>query len=155
MTHGGTDGLTVVTNEEDGKGEPVFLSHLLGKDLYEVLENTVSLDIRKGLQYLQEAALLVLSPGDEKECLLVPRIAFVNAYALPFQQIFMAPPLDSGNDNQKLLVDTNTWNPVAQSGAFRYDNTNNIITGVTWQNYACEDVARDFRDKASVTFEHK
>jgi hypothetical protein len=116
-------GLTVVANEEDGQGEPVFLPHLLGKDSCEVLENTVSPDIRKGLQYLQEAALLVLSSGNEKECLLVPRIAFVNVYALPFQQIFMAPPLDSGNDNQKLLVDTNSWDAVAQSGAFRYGNT--------------------------------
>jgi hypothetical protein len=145
-------GLTVVASEEDGQGEPVFLSHLLGKDSYEVLENTVAPDIRKGLQYLQEAALLVISSGDEKECLLVPRIAFVNAYALPFQQVFMTPPLDSGNDNQQLLVDSTTWDAVAQSGAFNYDATRNIISGVTWQNSAREDVSRDFRDKASVTY---
>jgi hypothetical protein len=149
-------GLTVVASEEEGQGEPVFLSHLLGKDSYEVLENTAAPDIRKGLQYLQESMLLIVVFRGERECLLVPRIAFVNANALPFQQIFLEPPVDRGNVNQKLLVDTNLWDAVAQSGTLLYnENDSNEIRGVQWQNSAREDVIKRFRDGASVTFQNQ
>jgi hypothetical protein len=76
-------GLTIIGSESDGQGEPVKLAHLLGKDLYSVLENTVNPDLRKGFSLLQASSLLVVGSGKVKECLLVPRNAFINALALP------------------------------------------------------------------------
>ena len=41
-------GLTIVASEADGQGEPVTLAHLLGKDSYNLLENTVNPDLQMG-----------------------------------------------------------------------------------------------------------
>jgi hypothetical protein len=46
-------GLTIIGSKSDGQGKPVKLAHLLGKDSYNVLENTVNHDLRKGLSLLQ------------------------------------------------------------------------------------------------------
>jgi hypothetical protein len=66
-------GLTIVASEANGQGEPVKLAHLLGKDLYNVLENTVNPDLRMGFWLLQSSLLLVVGRGAVKECILVPR----------------------------------------------------------------------------------
>jgi hypothetical protein len=66
-------GLTIVASEANGQGEPVKLAHLLGKDLYNVLENTVNPDLRMGFWLLQSSWLLVVGRGAVKECILVPR----------------------------------------------------------------------------------
>ncbi len=52
-------GLTIVASEADGQGEPVKLAHLLGKDSYNVLENTVNPDLRMGFRLLQSSLLAV------------------------------------------------------------------------------------------------
>jgi hypothetical protein len=105
-------GLTIVGSEADGQGEAVKLAHLLGKDLYDVLEKTVDPDLRKAFELLQASSLLVVGVGKVKECLLVPRNAFINALALPIPGFFVEPPKDNGNDNQKLLVKNNSWNEI-------------------------------------------
>jgi hypothetical protein len=74
-------GLTIVASEADGQGEPAKLAHLLGKDSYNVLENTVNSDLRMDFRLLQSSALLVVGSGTVKECILVPRNAFINALA--------------------------------------------------------------------------
>ena len=74
-------GLTIIGSETDGQGEPVKLSHLLGKDSYNVLENTVNPDLQMGFKLLQSLPLLVVGSGKVKECILVPRNAFINALA--------------------------------------------------------------------------
>jgi hypothetical protein len=38
-------GITIIGSKLDGQGEPVKLAHLLGKDLYNVLENTINPDL--------------------------------------------------------------------------------------------------------------
>ena len=52
-------GLTIVASEADGQGEPVKLAHLLGKDSYNVLENTVNPDLQMGFRLLQSSLLAV------------------------------------------------------------------------------------------------
>jgi hypothetical protein len=64
-------GLTIVGSETDGQGEPVKLAHLLGKDSYNVLENTVNPDLPMGFKLLQSLPLLVVGSGKVKECILV------------------------------------------------------------------------------------
>jgi hypothetical protein len=93
-------GLTIVGSETDGLGEPVKLAHLLGKDSYNVLENTVNPDLQKGFGLLQASSLLVVGSGKVKECVLLPRNTFINASALPIQDCFMEPPNDRGDETR-------------------------------------------------------
>ena len=78
-------GLTIICSKMDGQGEPVKLSHLLGKDSYDILEATVNPDLRKGFELLQASSLLVVGDRNERECILVPRNAFITALAMPFE----------------------------------------------------------------------
>jgi hypothetical protein len=78
-------GLTFISSKLDGQGEQVKIAHLLGKVLYKVLENTVNPDLQKGFSLLQASLLLVVGSGKVKECILVPRNAFINALALPIK----------------------------------------------------------------------
>jgi hypothetical protein len=107
-------GLTIVCSEMDGQGGPVKLSHLLGKDSYDILENTVNPDLRKGFELLQASWLLVVGDGNERECILVPRNAFINALMVPFEGFFMEPP-------------NHSWDKIPQSGSFVYDDSEQII----------------------------
>jgi hypothetical protein len=71
--------------------------------------NTAQPILNYGMYYLQDSALLVIrNNGDddiEQEGMLVPRKAFTNSYAPPFQQFFMNEPIDRGNHaHQKVLV---------------------------------------------------
>jgi hypothetical protein len=145
-------GLTIICSEMDGQGEPVKLSHLLGKDSYEILENTVNPDLRKGFELLQASSLLVVGDGIERECILVPRNAFINALAMPFEGFFMEPPKDTGDEKQKVIIDNNSWDEIPQSGSFVYDDSEQVIRGVTWQISSREDVTKDFRDKRKIAF---
>jgi hypothetical protein len=95
----------------------VKVAHLLGKDLYDILIKTAQPILDKGLGHLQDCALLVIrnnveAENDEdiqQECLLVPRKAFINSYAQPFQKFFVTDPVDKGKENQKVLVDCLEW----------------------------------------------
>ncbi len=106
-------GLTIIASENDGQGKPVKVAHLLGKDSYDILLKTAQPILDKGLRHLQDCALLVIrnnvrAENDEdiqQECLLVPRKAFINSYAQPFQKFFMTDPVDKGNEHQKVLID--------------------------------------------------
>jgi hypothetical protein len=141
-------GLTIICSEMDGQGEPVKLSHLLGKDSYDILEATVNPDLRKGFELLQASSLLVVGNGEnERECILVPRNAFVNALAMPFQGFFMEPPKDMGDETQKVIIENRSWDEIPQSGSFLYDDSEQVIRGVTWQISSREDVTKEFRDK--------
>jgi hypothetical protein len=148
-------GLTIIASEQDGQGEPVKVAHLLGKDSYDVLLNTAQPILNKGLSYLQDSALLVIrnnvddeddDDGVRKECMLVPRKAFVNSYSNLFQKFFMPKPVDGGNDHQKVLIDSSEWKSVEQSGSLLYDATTREISGVSWQNLERESVEKKFRD---------
>ena len=121
-------GLTIVASEADGQGEPVKLAHLLGKDSYNVLENTINPDLRMGFRLLQSSSLLVVGSGTVKECILVPRNAFINALASPIQGFFMEPPNDRGNENQKLLVENDSWDEIGQTGSFIFNSDDNSIS---------------------------
>ncbi len=113
-------GLTIIASENDGQGEPVKVAHLLGKDLYDILLKTAQPTLDKGLRHLQDCALLVIrnnagAENDEdiqQECLLVPRKAFINSYAQPFQKFFMTDPVDKGNEHQKVLIDCLEWKSI-------------------------------------------
>jgi hypothetical protein len=146
-------GLTIVCSETDGQGEPVKLFHLLGKDSYDILESTVNPDLWKGFELLQASSLLVVGNGNERECILVPRNAFINALAMLFQGFFMEPPVDTGNEKQKVIIDNNSWDEIPQSGSFIYDQGGQEIRGVTWQISYREDVTKEFRDKRKVEFD--
>jgi hypothetical protein len=151
-------GLTVIASEEDGQGEPVKVSHLLGKDSYDVLCSTAQPILNKGLSYLQDSALLVIwnnAKNDEdiqQECLLVPRKAFINSYSQEFSKFFMTQPIDKGDEHQKVLIDSMAWKAIEQSGSLIYDATTKEIAGVSWQNDDREEVKKEFRDGGLVSF---
>jgi hypothetical protein len=126
-------GLTIVGSEADGQGEPVKLAHLLGKDSHIDLEKTVNPDLQKAFELLQASSMLVVRIGKVKECLPLPRNAFINAFALPIPGFFVEPPNDNGNDNQKLLVKNNSWNEIRQTGYFIFDKVEKAISGAGWQ----------------------
>jgi hypothetical protein len=84
--------------------------------------------------------------------MLVPRKAFINSYAHPFQKFFMAEPVDSDDEHQKVLIDTLAWKSIDQSGSLLYDINTNTISGVTWQNLEREEVKKEFRDGRVVGF---
>jgi hypothetical protein len=103
-------GLNIMGSETDGQGEPVKLAHLLGKDSYNVLfENTVNPDLQKSFMLLQSSSLLVASNGKVKECILVPRNAFIDALTLTILDFHMELTNGSGEENQKLLEDSDCW----------------------------------------------
>jgi hypothetical protein len=145
-------GLTIVASEADGQGEPVKLAHLLGKDSYNVLENTFNPDLRMGFRLLQSLSLLVVGSGTVKECILVPRNAFIKALASPIQGFFMEPPNDRGNENQKVLVENDSLDKIGQTGSFIFNSDDNSISGVSWQVSSREDVTKEFRDGKKVEF---
>jgi hypothetical protein len=153
-------GLTIIASDDDGQGEPVKVSHLLGKDSYDVLCHTAQPLLNEGLAYLQDSALLIIrnntdaeNPEDiQQECMLVPRKAFINSYAQPFSKFFMSQPIDRGDDNQKVLIDSMSWKTTEQSGGLIYNSTTKLISGVSWQNDDREEVKKEFRDGRSVWF---
>jgi hypothetical protein len=75
----------------------VKVAHLRGKDSYGILIKMAQPTLDKGLHHLQACALLVIlnnvgAENDEdiqQECLLVPKKAFINSYAQPFQKFFI------------------------------------------------------------------
>jgi hypothetical protein len=144
-------GLTsIVGSEADGQGEPVKLAHLLGKDSYNILEKTVNPDLRKGFNLLQASSLLVVGIGKVKECILVPRNAFINALSLPILGFFSEPPKDNVNANQKLLVENSSWDEIPQTGYFTYNKVEKTISGAGWQVSSREDVVKEFRDGRKI-----
>jgi hypothetical protein len=153
-------GLTIIASDLDGQGEPVKVSHLLGKYSYDVLCHTAQPMLNEGFGYLQDSALLVIrnnvdadnAEDMQQECMLVPRKAFVNSFAQPFHKFFMSEPVDLGNENQKVIIDSMEWKSIKQSGSLLYDSTTNLISGVLWQNVDREEVKKKFRDGRSVTF---
>jgi len=154
-------GLTIIANEQDGQGEPVKVAHLLGKDSYDVLCKTAQPMLNEGLSYLQGSALMVIrskvldAENDEdiqQECIVVPRKAFINSYAAPFQKFFMTEPVDQGDEHQKVLVDSTEWKSIGQSGGLLYDPITRDISGVSWQNINREEVKKEFRDGGLVRF---
>jgi hypothetical protein len=66
MLHGEQDLLLWVVKLM-GRGGPVKLAHLLGKDSYDILEKTVNPDLRQGLNLLQASSLLVVGFGKALE----------------------------------------------------------------------------------------
>jgi hypothetical protein len=145
-------GLTIVASEANGQEEPVKLAHLLGKDSYNVLDTTVNPDLQMGFRLLQSSSLLVVGSGTVKECILVPRNAFINALASLIQDFFMERPNDRGNENQKLLVENDSWDEIGQTESFIFNSDNNSISGVSWQVSSREDVTKEFRDGKKVEF---
>jgi hypothetical protein len=145
-------GLTIIGSESDGQGEPVKLAHLLGKDLYSILENTVRPDLQKGFSLLQASSLLVVGSDKVKECLLVPRNAFINALALPIEGFFMEPPNGRGDENQKVLVDNASWDEIAQTRSLLFSRVDKSISGVAWQVSSRKVVTKEFREGKKIAF---
>jgi len=153
-------GLSIIASENDGLGQPVKVAHLLGKDSYDILLKTAQPLLDMSLRQLQDCALLVIRNdiGNEneddvqQECLLVPRRAFINSYAEPFQKFFTMDPIDDGDEHQKVLIDSFEWECIGQSGSLLYDKTTREISGVTWQNQDREGMTKAFRDGHVVPF---
>jgi hypothetical protein len=145
-------GMTIIASEQDGQGEPVKVAHLLGKDSYDVLINTAQPILNEGLSHLQDSALLVIRNEMQQECMLVPRKAFVNSYAEPFQKFFMPEPVESDDEHQKVLVDTLAWKSIEQSGSLVYDTNTKTISGVSWQNLEREVVKKEWRDGRVIDY---
>jgi hypothetical protein len=87
-------------SKQDGQGKPVKIAHLLGKDPYAVLCNTAQPILNKGFNFLQDSTLLVIltnvknGKDSQQQGLLVPRKAFIDSFAQPFQKFFMTKPKD-------------------------------------------------------------
>jgi hypothetical protein len=84
--------------------------------------------------------------------MLVPRKAFINSHAEPFQKFFMPEPVDSGNEHQKVLTNTFAWKHIEQSGSLVYGTNTKTISGVSWQNLDREEVKKEFRDGRVIQF---
>jgi hypothetical protein len=146
--------ITIIASEQDGQGKHVKVAHLLGKDSYDVLANTAQPLLNYGLSYLQDSALLVIQNNVDAENdedikhkgLLVPRKAFINSYAQPFQKFFMTEPIDRGHAHQKVLVNSMQWKSIEQTGRLVYNPTTREILAVSWQNIDQEEVKKEFRD---------
>jgi hypothetical protein len=102
-----------------------------------------------GFKLLQSSLLLVVGSG--KVCILVQRNAFINALALPIQGFFMELPNDRGDEDQKLLVENESWDEIAQTGSFLFNSDESSISGVIWQVSSKENVAKEFRDGKILT----
>ncbi len=74
----------------------------------------------------------------------VPRKVFVNLCAQPFQKCFMMEPVDQGNEQQKLLIDSLEWKTIEQSGSSLYNPTAQSISRTSWQNLDSEHVKKYF-----------
>jgi hypothetical protein len=59
----------------------------------------------------------------QQECMLVPWKAFVSFFAQPFQEFFMMEPVNQGNKNLKVLINSMQWKSIEQSGSLLYDTT--------------------------------
>ncbi len=93
---------------------------------------------------------MVVGFGKVKECILVPRNAFINALSLPIPGFFSEPPKDNGNDNQKLLVENSSWDEIPQTGYFIFNKVEKVISGAGWQVSSREDVVKEFRDGQKI-----
>jgi hypothetical protein len=93
---------------------------------------------------------LLVGFGKVKECILVPRNAFINAVLQPIPGFFSEPPKDNGNDNQKLLVKNSSWDEIPQTGCFIFKKVEKVISGVGWQVSSGEDVVKEFRDGQKI-----
>ncbi len=86
---------------------------ILWTDFSVVYVGTAEPILGYGFRLLQGSALLVVGKCNDddvqQECLLVPRKAFTNAYAQPFQKFFMTEPVDQGNEHQQVLIDALEW----------------------------------------------
>jgi hypothetical protein len=76
---------------------------------------------------------LVVGIGKVKECIPVPRNAFINVLSLPIPGFFLEPPKDNRNGNQKLLVENSSWDKIPQSGYFMFNKVENAMSGASWQ----------------------
>jgi hypothetical protein len=63
------------------------------------------------------------------------------------------PPKDNGNDNQKLLVENNSWNEIRQTGYFIFDKVGKAISGVGWQVLSRKHMTKEFRDGRKIDFD--
>jgi hypothetical protein len=82
----------------------------------------------------------------------VPRKAFINSYAQPFQKFFMTEPIDQGHAHKKVLVDSMQWKSIEYTGRLLYNPTTKQISGVSWQNIDQEEVKKKFRDGGMTQF---
>ncbi len=98
--------------------------------------------------------MLVVVIGKVKECILVPRNAFINALSLPIPGFFSEPPNANGNANQKLLVENSSWDEIPQTGYFTYNKVEKRINGVGWQVSSREDVVKEFRDGRKIELDN-
>jgi hypothetical protein len=65
----------------------------------------------------------------------VPRKVFVNLCAQPFQKCFMMEPVDQGNEQQKLLIDSLEWKTIEEcASSLLNDPTSQAISGISLQN---------------------
>jgi hypothetical protein len=139
-------GLTLISDEDDGQGKVTPVAHLLAKDEYALLkESGIAAVLDKGIVKLQASALLVVTnDSGVSEAAMVPRNAFVDTVAEPFEQLFLETPVDSGNINQNVIIE-GAWDALENTGSLVYDSTAEDIRGVAWQNAEHEKVQVDFQ----------
>jgi hypothetical protein len=139
-------GLTIVGSEADGQGGACKACPSLGKGFIWHLGEDSKPWPATGSQFTTSILLvgcwLWKSFGKVKECILVPRKAFINALSLPIPGFFSEPPKDNGNDNQKLLIKNSSWDEIPQTGYFIFNKVEKVISGAGWQVSLREDVVK-------------
>jgi hypothetical protein len=68
------------------------------------------------------------------KAVMVSQNAFVDAVAEPFEQLFEETPVDSGNIDQKVIIE-GAWDAMKKTGGLVHDDAAaKDIRGVQWQN---------------------
>jgi hypothetical protein len=77
--------------------------------------------------------LVVTNDSGASEAAMVPRKAFVDAVAEPFEQLFLETSVDSGDIDQNAIIE-GTWDALENTGSLVCDAAAKEIRGVAWQN---------------------
>jgi hypothetical protein len=88
--------------------------------------------------------LVVTNDSGASEAAMVPRKAFVDAVAEPFEQLFLETSVDSGDIDQNAIIE-GTWDALENTGSLVCDAAAKEIRGVAWQNAEHETVQVDFQ----------
>jgi hypothetical protein len=70
---------------------------------------------------------------------MAPQSAFVDAVAEPFEQLFLEAPVDSGNVNQKAIIE-GAWDALEKAGSLVHDAAAKDVRDVQWQDAEHEKV---------------
>jgi hypothetical protein len=146
-------GLTLTSDADDGQGKVTPVARLLAKDESSLLKDLgVAVALDNGTAKPRaSASLIVTNDSGVSEAALVPRKAFIDTVAEPFEQLFLETPVNSGNMNEK-VTNEGAWGALENTGSLVCVAAAKDILGVAWQNAEHEKVQEDFPRSVPFSF---